>query len=212
MSEPATQSDGAIPREEVSETLANILKRAEFDSEPSLLEEALRWLSDRLKPEGDADFAFLLAKYVLLGLSALLVALLIFLLARAIARRIVGRRGAEHDDARAAVRSRVAELRALASAASAAGDRSLAIRYLICALVVGLGQRGNLHYRDAWTNRELLERGRPTKEMRAILTPVIEEFEAKEFGNEPASAGDVARLEELCRRWLGGTDEGEASR
>ena len=54
---------------------------------------------------------------------------------------------------------RVLALRAAARTARAEGDVRLALRQLFLALFLGLGERGDLRYHDAWTNRELLRRG-----------------------------------------------------
>jgi hypothetical protein len=77
------------------------------------------------------------------------------------------------------------------------------MRLEFTALVVGLGQRGDLEYREAFTNRELLERGRPGAEAERMLRPLVPELDRKSFGGEPAAPGDVARIAALCDRWLG---------
>lgn len=79
-----------------------------------------------------------------------------------------------------------------------------ALRFYAWALVVGLSERGDLEYRDAWTNRELVERGRPRPEALRVLAPLVPELDAKSFGHEPALEADVERLERLCREHLGG--------
>ena len=85
----------------------------------------------------------------------------------------------------------------------ARGDSRLALRKLIFALVLGLGVRGDLRYRDSWTIRELLRRGRPSEEAQAVLVPLVSELEAKEFGRAETTEEDLDRLEALCDRHLG---------
>ena len=185
--------------EEVRAALARIQERPELNDEPSLLSRALSWLMEHLfsaEPETVST-----AATVVRILAVVLAGVLLGLLVVALVRRL--RRRAPTSLPRAIVRARVAELRALAAEARDAGDLARALRYLLCALVIGLGQRGDLRYRDAWTNRELLDRGEPSDRVRALLAPLIAELEAKEFGREPVLAQDVARLEELCATWLG---------
>jgi hypothetical protein len=98
---------------------------------------------------------------------------------------------------------RVARLRAEARAADARGEHVLALRLEFTALVCGLGERGDLEYRDAFTNRELLERGRPGREAEALLRPLVPELDAKSFGGEPASHADFLALSALCDRLVG---------
>ena len=101
-------------------------------------------------------------------------------------------------------REDVARLRAAARAARDAGELREALRLTWFALVVGLGERGDLAYHAAWTNRELLERGEPSAETRSRLEPILRGIEAKEFGHEPTSLADVEQLDALCNQILGG--------
>ena len=96
------------------------------------------------------------------------------------------------------------ELLAEARAARARGDLPLALRLFFFALVVGLGRVGDLEYHDAWTNRELLQRGSPSPQVARSLEGVVRELDLKGFGRVPTVAGDVDRLEALCSRLLGG--------
>jgi hypothetical protein len=98
---------------------------------------------------------------------------------------------------------RVADLRRRAREAETAGDHAQALRSYFWALVVGLGERGELEYRDAWTNRELLERGAPRSDVERVLRPLVPELDRKTFGSAGANAEDVQRLSELCDRMLG---------
>lgn len=191
-----------VPRGEVASALEDVLARDEFDQEPSLLQEFLEWLMERITPDADPGRTFDVAAQVFLWLAILMGVLLVLLVVRLWWISRAGRGDADDVDVQAQLRTRVERLRELAREARDQGDLGLALRYLVFCLVLGLGQRGNLTYRDAWTNRELLERGRPSKDVRALLGPLIDELEAKEFGREPTTAADVDRLEELCDRWL----------
>ncbi|MBL8862173.1 MAG: DUF4129 domain-containing protein [Planctomycetes bacterium] len=100
--------------------------------------------------------------------------------------------------------ARVARLRSEARAADARGEHALALRLEFTALVCALGERGDLEYRDAFTNRELLERGRPRGEADAQLRPLVPVLDRKSFGGEPATHEDFARLAALFERLAGG--------
>ncbi len=202
-----------LARERVEERIEQILARPQFDfandEGPSLLQRFVEWFVETLgdlfdfDPGVDPSAAADVLWNVLLALAVLA---LVLLIARWVWLRwhaAAARRAAAEAPA-ADVRRRVAELRAEAARARAAGDLRLALRLLLFALVVGLGERGDLRYREAWTNRELLERGRPRPAVDALLRPLVVELEAKEFGNEPTVSADVERLETLCARWLDG--------
>lgn len=100
--------------------------------------------------------------------------------------------------------SRVEELRARARAAEAAGNWIEALRLDFFALVIGLGERGDLDYRDAWTNRELLERGFPSQQVECSLRPIVRRLDAHSFGHLPSGPEEVVQFREFCDRLLEG--------
>ena len=100
------------------------------------------------------------------------------------------------------VAHRVAELRREARAAEGAGDWIRALRLYFFATVVGLGERGDLDYRDAWTNRELFERGQPSPETRERLGPLVSELDRHSFGGRPTDAARVRVFSETCDHLL----------
>jgi len=187
-------------REEVARALDRIAGDGVGPDDPSLLERVFDWLVDHL-PGAPGMEAARVSELIVKGLALAIVVTLVVALAIWVVRQMRARRGGA--GAETAVRERVSELRGLAREARARGELALALRYLLFALVVGLGQRGDLVYRDAWTNRELLARGEPSDEVNAFLLPLVRELEAKEFGRAPVEAGDVDRLAGLCDRWLG---------
>ena len=196
-------SHGERSAEEVRRVVDSVLDRSELDDSPSLLQKVLTWIVEHLLPDAGPEVESAVEGLIYV-IGTVLVVLLLVLLGRLIWQRFKRKRPV--DTVEELVRTRVAELRGLAREARHAGDLPLALRFLLCALVVGLGQRGDLRYRDSWTNRELLERGKPKPRVRTLLRPLIDELEAKEFGNEPVTAGDVDRLQQLCRQWLGKED------
>lgn len=184
----------------VRAALERVLARPEFGESP--LERLAAWLSERLGgPDvGRVELAIPLREILLGVLAALLAALVVARLAQ---RRGRPGAGARAEAPGAAARRRAEELAEQAREARAAGELARALRLYFTALVIGLGRRGDLEYRDAWTNRELLERGRPSADVRALLAPLVDELDAKGFGAAPTGEDDVERLAALCRDRLG---------
>jgi len=195
--------------QEVKDALERVMGRAGFVPEEQgwfgrTLENFVKWLNEvfDIRPGVVGDlFATLL--YVLLGL---LIAWLVWLVVRSIvdARRARARALAALPPPPETLAARLARLLAEARAAESAGDHLRALRLYFWALVVGLSQRGELAYRDAWTAREMLARGRAGADVRARLEPLVREIDGKSFGNEPCNAQDSARLAAVCREFLGG--------
>lgn len=203
----AAQS-GAADREEVRRAIDEILAGREFGRSTTAIERITTWISEFLKsllPDGFIDPATLgnLAVAIVWVVLAAAAGLVVW----AVVRTVRFRR--EHEVAAAAATPvesrarRVARLRAEARAANQRGEHVLALRLEFTALVCGLGERGDLEYRDAFTNRELLERGRPGREAEALLRPLVPELDRKSFGGEPASHADFVRLSALCDRLVG---------
>jgi len=140
--------------------------------------------------------------FVVLGI---LIAWLVWLVVRSIvaARRTRVAARAALPPPPETLAQRLARLYAEARAAEAAGEHLRALRLYFWALVVGLSQRGELAYRDAWTAREMLEHGRADARLRERLGPLVRELDAKSFGGEACGAADSARLAALCREILG---------
>jgi len=198
-------SGAQIAAERVREIAAEVLARPEFrPREESWLQRFLRDVVDAINlPPAAAEVGWV-ALWVLAGLGALFLG---WLLAHLMTDGPLARRTRAGAGLRASppdVQRRVDELRARAQAARAAGDLLLALRLHFAALVVALGTRGDIEYRDAWTNRELLARGRPSEPVAALLAPLVEELDRKSFGGAPASEEDVERVEHLTRQLLGG--------
>lgn len=137
---------------------------------------------------------------VYVGLAALVVLLVVSVLRRRGAVAKSSAKPAVDPEVQRALR--VQDYLQRARAAEKAGDLVLALRLYFTALVVALGERGDLEYRDAWTNRELLERGEPRPEVAEILRPLVPGLDAKSFGREPAEPADVARMSRLCEQVL----------
>jgi len=202
------QRDPPIPAARIREEIDAGLSRAGFaEEQPSMLEDFLRRLLEHLEI-GHIDGT---AKAVQWSLYVLVGAVVLWLIVVAIRHRPRARRR-DRAPGGPTVRRRVAELLAQARAAREVQDLRLALRLYLFALVVGLGERGEMRYHDAWTNRELLRRGRPSSRAREVLERLVDELEPKEFGRAPIVGDDVARLEALCRTHLGaGLDAGASS-
>ena len=195
--------------EEVFRALEDVLSRREFDDGESMLDELWRWISDRFEPGGQV----VIGDYLFAGILTVILVAIVYVAIRLLvagARRVP----TDDDEGGAAggptVEERVRALLAQAREARAQGDARLALRTLFFALFLGLGERGDLSYHEAWTNRELLRRGKPSPRARELLTPLVDELEPKEFGRQGVTEADLDRLETLCARVLG-RDRGAAA-
>lgn len=192
---PQAAPAARIPAAVVRERLGEVLARNDLAERPSLLEQLIDWLAPNLST-GQVK----LLGDVLVGIFAALAVIGLLLLVR---RAWHAFRAESLEPARAEgtapedVRLRVRGLAEAARAARTAGDLRLALRLLFQALLLALGGRGDLELRAAWTQRELLRRGRPSREARALLEPLVRELEPKEFGRAAVEARDVERLERL---------------
>lgn len=185
--------------EEVRAAVEQVYSRPELSDEPGWLYRLTEWLGGLFgEPSGEA----------LVDLGWVLLWVLVLLLAALAGWAFVRLGGqlpagtARRRTPAARVSRRVSALLAGAREARAAGDLVLALRLTFFALVVGLGRRGDLEYRDAWTNRELLARGHPSADVAARLGPLVDELDRKMFGGGNTTEGDLEHLDELCRRWL----------
>ena len=185
--------------EEIRVAVEEVFSRPEFSDEPGWFARLLEWLQE-LFGEASGEAAIDLGWVVLWVLVLILAGLAGWAFVRLGGRLPAG--SARRRAATSRVSRRVAELLALARAARTAGDLVLALRLTFFALVVGLGRRGDLEYRDSWTNRELLARGHPSADVAARLGPLVDELDVKMFGSGSTTEGDLERLDELCRRWL----------
>ncbi len=192
----------------VRTTIDDILNSPEFTPQESIVQKAIAWVVEFLSgllPDValSSDALESLAATLVYVVLAALVVMLVLLLARMWPRR-AAKVIVAADPATVRAR-RVEELRERARTANARGEHVLALRLEFTALVVGLGERGDLEYRDAFTNRELLERGRPGREAEALLRPIVPELDRRSFGGDPATSEDFARLSALCDRLLAGS-------
>lgn len=207
----AAQGGQARP-EDVRLAVDEILAGPEFQPGTSWIQRAANaikdWLIELFPGLASSGNAFLEAARIFVWVVLItVVVLLVWVLVRSIQRlrTPAAASGEVAEDPVADRARRVARLRREARAAGARGDHVLALRLEFTALVVGLGERGDLQYRDAFTNRELLERGKPGPEAERVLRPIVPGLDRKSFGGEPADAGDFARLAALCDRLLAGS-------
>lgn len=176
----------------IRERIREILESPQFAQRDDRFQ---RWLRDLLESifGVHGSTASTLASVLVWTFLACAVVLLVVAVARAMPRRTP----VEAEPVELARDERIGDLRRRARAAEAAGDLVLALRLYFTALVVALGERGDLDYRDAWTNRELLERGQPGPRATALLEPLVPALDRHSFGGEPATRDDVARLAAL---------------
>jgi len=198
-----------LPVEHVRSSIDEILSRSEFSGRRGAFGQ---WLDDTLDKilsaigdlfgiaPGAAGGAIVVIAYVALG------AALAWIVWRIVRARIATQNSAPDAPAPNSIearRARVADLRRAAGAARATGNHVLALRLYFTALVVGLGERGDLEYRDAWTNRELLERGEPSEKIERTLSPLVRDLDAKSFGGVVAIDADVAQMSRVVDDLLG---------
>lgn len=189
-----------IPPDEITAAAQRIAARYENAGRESMLERFARWIAERLSFSGGVDVGNVTV-IVLWSLVGVLVVLGLVAFVRWSLRR--SRAEVEERKAGPTLADRLLALRREAADARARGDLRRALRLQLFALVLGLGARGELEYRDAWTNRELLRRGRPKADTLAFLASLVDELEAKEFGRAPITEEDVARLERLVEGAFG---------
>jgi len=202
--------DGGVTPQRVRAVLDEVLARPEFQERHNFLADLLRdflhWLQDIFGGLGgglDAGLVESGLRIFWIGVSVVGGIVLVWFWVSFLRSR---RKRAASDPEPLAdeLASRVASLRERAREAQAAGDWTRALRLYFFALVVGLGQRGELAYDDAWTNRELLERGHPSPAVLELLGPLVGELDAHSFGLRPTNAREVSRFAGLCDRLLGG--------
>lgn len=202
--------DGGIPAEKVRATIDEILSRPEFQEQSAFfqhwLDNVVDWVKRVLSEffgislhSAGTLFAYLV--YGGLGIALGWIVWRIIVLRR--------RRAATAESASAALdpqavrHERVVDLRRRARSARSAGENVLALRLYFTAMVIGLGERGDLEYRDAWTNRELLERGEPNAIAERALAPLVPPLDRKSFGGEVATDEDVRAMAGLVDDLLG---------
>ena len=177
-------------RVEVHAALERVL-HAEGIPQPEPQPSALvRWLSEHL---GGLASAPLLAVLKTVALVLLGLVLLVWI-SRLVSRRRVRARGSAGALALDSRRARAAALRAAAVRSHASGELALALRQQLTALVVGLGEHGQLDYRPAWTLRELVARGRPPLALAGALEQLIDEVEPLCFARVEVREADYQRV------------------
>lgn len=202
------QQTAASP-EQVEQTLREVFARPEFHEEPGLLERFLEeffdWLGDLFGQSSPDVEGLTTGAEVLLWIVVVVGVIgLCWMLFTIGAPRLRSWRSSRRaQQASAELERRVSLLRRSAREAESKGDWRLALRLHFFAAVVGLGELGSLDYRDAWTNRELLERGEPSRAVRARLAPLMLELDEYSFGLRPTGPEDVRRFSELCDELLG---------
>jgi hypothetical protein len=194
----------------VREVVDEALSHPPFPQEPGpagkLLEDFLEWFGDLFSGLGiePSESVWEASVWVMwIAIVVVVVGYLCLLISRVISE---GRREkTEPELARELqILARVQELREEARQAEAAGEYTLALRLYFFALVIGLGQQGELEYKEAWTNRELLERGAPHQKILDVLGPLVHELDAHSFGERQTEEREVRHFAELCERMLVG--------
>ena len=190
--------------EHVRDVLRAVMEREGIPREPSEPGALMRWLADEFGAlfEGLGESSgFLIVTLIVLSLAFLAAIIFAAVRGRAGRWRARARRSVERSEA---VRLRVEELRSRARSAEIAGDLVLALRTHLFALVVGLGEVGDLEFRPTWTDRELLERGNPEPRVKRWLGGLLDELDPKTFGQQVVTVDDVRRVDGLSAQVLSG--------
>lgn len=138
--------------------------------------------------------------------------LTVFLVRRWLARRAAAAPGTPEDIERLR-REQVVQLRKSAAQAEREDALGRALRLYLHALVLGLGQTGALKFRAAWTNRELVRRGKPSPEIAATLEALLDRIDPVTFGGREPDPESVSELRALCNELIGPiVDTGEGAR
>ncbi|MFT7669401.1 MAG: hypothetical protein ACI8X5_002101 [Planctomycetota bacterium] len=202
----SASANSQIAEERVVDTLSEILKGEEFDQSENFLGELLAdffaWIGE-LGFDVAAEDAAAWGKGLWILIAVAAGAWLTWFWLSVLKSRSAQPAKAPlqlSDD----VAQRVKELQDQAREAQVAGDLTRALRLYFFALVVGLGERGELDYNDAWTNRELLERGEPQASIVKLLRPMVRELDEHSFGMRLADPEDVQRFAGACEELLGG--------
>jgi len=207
------QAAGGRETAEVERVVERVYARPEFtEDERTLMDDFMDWISEQFDLDVDPSAAGGLLDGGMRFVLVLIGIALVWLLLR-FARDYMRQRSKLRTDALAeklAVHTKVRELYRGSLRARAAGDYRLAVRLGLFALVTGLGMNGALEYRDAWTYREILKYGLPDVSILRLLSELVDQLEAKEFGDEPVSEADLDQLEALCREHMGAVLEGES--
>ncbi|HIG12504.1 MAG TPA: hypothetical protein EYG30_11615 [Planctomycetes bacterium] len=201
---------GQRPQEEVDAVLREVLGREEFQEEATpvsdFFADVIDWIDGffgggpNISRAGIAEGAELLL-WIVVGLGALGLLWFLFTVGVPGIGSWWARKRALTDAS--LVIERVSTLRQAARSAEADQDWTRALRLHFFAALVGLGERGDLAYRDAWTHRELLARGQPTARVEQALAPLMGELDEHSFGLRVTVAEDVRRFSSLCDQLLG---------
>jgi hypothetical protein len=205
---PLLGQSGSVSHAVVRSKVDDVLSRSEFVQHETRTSHAFEaffdWLSSVLSKVFGAGISAAHAMLWIVGV--LIIAGIVVVTWRAIRTSRAESASRSERSLRAAPErerhERVADLRARAGTARSAGQHLLALRLYYTALVVGLGESGDLDYRDAWTNRELLERGRPKPAVESALAPLLVELDHKSFGGALATEHDVDEMAHLVDRLL----------
>jgi len=174
------------------------LSHPEYHEKKSLLARFIEWVLDRFDGLGGHGFSGLQSALVVVGITALVIAIA-FVVAGPVRRsRRVRSAGAvlAQDDTRTAE-----QMRAAADAAARAGDFSLAVVERFRALVRGLEERLVLDERAGRTAHEAsLDAGRRLPALAPDLASAGALFDDVAYGGRTASAEDDQRLRALEER------------
>jgi hypothetical protein len=197
------------PADQLRADLQRILARPEFHVQPAnpnlawqlrMLRALVNWWEEHIAPylaglHTAAPFAY----WVLVGLTFLLAALLIYHITWTLRAAFAARRPrpGPHSMAPERVATDPTSLLQQADAAAGVGDFGQALRHLYLALIRQLDRRRIVRYDPSRTNRDYLRQSREVPDVFSDLLPLNDEVEGVWYGGRAATAEQYAR----CRQW-----------
>lgn len=153
------------------------------------------FVTNLLQPREDASLWQRLRSLGLMALAALVVAVIVFFVARALMRAAVDTAVEEPETEMPEAPPQPAEMAAEAKQRASSGDHRGAIRALYLALLGKLHQQGAITYDRHRTNREYLRSLRAGGRRKAAFAALVEVFDRKWYGKEPCSREEVEAFE-----------------
>ncbi len=176
--------------------LKQVLARPEFQAaQPTLWERFLNWLRDQLPalPQGAASELFgELLIWLIVAISLLVVSGVLFSFLRGLRQNLLSEELAEQLAGDIPLYASEAQQRATEAAST--GNFREAMRLLYLAALLHLDEVGLIRFDRALTNREVLASVSNNEALRALLAPVVTQFDRVWYGHAPFGAADFERV------------------
>lgn len=180
--------------------LQEVLARPEFQpAQPTLWQRIRNWLADLLAdllfylPRGTgSEFFGELLIWIIVGISGLVVAGVLFSFLRGLRQNLLKEERIEEFEGDIPLYASQAQQRA--TEAARGGDFREAMRLLYLAALLHLDEVGLIRFDRALTNREVLASVAHNEPLRALLAPVVTQFDRVWYGHAPFGASDFEQV------------------